>query len=83
MASRCIACGMPMERAEDHAKGDVTVDYCLHCARPDGSMQSYEEKVESMGGFLVRTRGLKDEDARREAQAHLAGLPAWKDRKAK
>ncbi len=79
MAAKCIACGMPMEKAQDHAMGDMTVDYCLHCARPDGSMQSYEEKLESMSGFLMRTRGLAAEDARREARGHMGNLPAWKD----
>ncbi len=82
MAIECIACGMPMEKAEDHAMGDVTKDYCRHCARPDGSMQSYDEKVESMSRFLASTRGLPQEQARRQAMAHLGEQPAWKDRKA-
>jgi len=42
-------------------------------------MQSYEEKLESMSGFLMRTRGLAAEDARREARGHMGNLPAWKD----
>ena len=33
----CISCGMPMEKAEDFPFGDTTKDYCVHCARPDGS----------------------------------------------
>ena len=69
-----------MEKAEDHAMGDVTKDYCGHCARPDGSMQSYDEKVESMARFLAGNRGLPQEQARREALARMGKLPAWQDR---
>ncbi len=82
MATECIACGMPMETAEEHAMGDVSKDYCLHCARPDGSMQSYEEKLESMIQFLMRVRGMTAAQARREALARMGKLPAWKDREA-
>jgi len=78
MADRCIACGMPMGKSEDHAAGDLDKDYCLHCARPDGSMQSYEEKVESMAGFIVKTQGLDREAARAKAKEIMAELPAWK-----
>jgi hypothetical protein len=81
MSAECIACGMPMETAEDHAMGDLTVDYCIYCARPDGSMQSYDEKLESMIKFLMRIRGLTEDEARREALARMGQLPAWKDRK--
>jgi hypothetical protein len=78
MADRCIACGMPMEKPEDHAAGDVTKDYCLHCARPDGSMQSYDEKVDSMAGFIAKTQGLDREGATAKAEEIMAELPAWK-----
>jgi hypothetical protein len=81
MPHECIACGMPMEQAEDHAMGDVTKDYCTYCARPDGRMQSFEEKLESMMRYLMRARGLAQDEARREARARMDRLPAWKDGK--
>lgn len=80
MSKTCIACGMPMERAEDFALGDTSKDYCRHCARPDGSMQSYDEKLKGLSGFIVRTQGLDRGAARRSAAAMMAKLPAWKDR---
>ncbi|AFM01657.1 MULTISPECIES: zinc ribbon domain-containing protein [Desulfitobacterium] len=76
----CIACGMPMTKAADYALGDENKEYCLYCARPDGSMQSYPEKVEGMTDFLTRTQGLDKEAARQMAIRTLAKLPAWKDR---
>jgi hypothetical protein len=75
----CIACGMPMTRPEDFPGGDATKDYCVHCARPDGSMQSYGEKLDSMTGFMVKTQGLDPGAARKLAAGMMSRLPAWKD----
>ena len=76
----CIACGMPMSKPADFAMGDTTRDYCVHCARPDGSMQSYDEKLASLTSFLVRTQGLDGKAAAVGAVDMMARLPAWKDR---
>jgi len=73
----CIACGMPMENASDYAMGDVEKDYCKFCARPDGSMQSYEEKLSSLTDFIIKTQGLDRQVAGSTAKAMLAKLPAW------
>lgn len=76
----CIACGMPMTKAADFPLNDESRDYCIYCARPDGSMQSYEEKLESMTNFMVRTQGLDRDAAHKMAERSLAKLPAWKNR---
>jgi len=73
----CIACGMPMKNAEDYPGGDTSLDYCVHCARPDGSMQSYDEKAASMAAFIVRTQGLDEGVALATAKEMMAKLPAW------
>jgi hypothetical protein len=75
---QCIACGMPMTKPEEFAMGDPAKDYCVYCARPDGSMQSYQEKLASMTEFLVRTQGLAQTAARSAAEGMMAKLPAWK-----
>jgi hypothetical protein len=80
MSKTCIACGMPMTREEDFAMGDPSKDFCRHCARPDGTMQSYEEKLESMTGFIARTQALDSAVARERARTAMAKLPAWKAR---
>lgn len=74
----CTACGMPMKARKDFAMEDEGKDYCVHCARPDGTMQSYDEKLESMTGFIVKTQGLDANVARNAAKQMMAGLPAWK-----
>ena len=69
---------MPMERA-DHAMGDPGRDYCVHCARPDGSMRSYDDALEGMTAFMMRSEGLAEEPARDAVKQVMARLPAWKD----
>ncbi len=75
---RCVACGMPMNEKEDFALGDVQKNYCIHCAKEDGTMQSYEEKLESMTGFIIKTQGLDPEVATETAKALMKRLPAWR-----
>ncbi len=74
----CIACGMPMKAKEDYAMGDESKDYCKFCARPDGTMQNYEEKLEGMTEFIVKTQGLDRDAAVEAARDMMAKLPAWK-----
>jgi len=74
----CIACGMPMESKADHPSGNMALDYCAYCARRDGSMQSYNEKLINYSSWLVRSQGLKQKAAIDHAQKILNELPAWK-----
>ena len=80
MPPTCIAFGMPMQRPEDHAMGDTAKAYCLHCARPDGTMRSYDEAVAGMTQFMMRSHGLARQPAREAVVRMLSRLPAWKDR---
>lgn len=73
----CIACGMPMKKKEDFAMNDESKDYCIYCTRPDGSMQSYEEKLESLTNFIIKTQGLNKEIAKDSAMNRMKNLPAW------
>ena len=79
MTRTCISCGMPLEKPQDFPGGDETKDWCVHCARPDGSLKSYDEAIAGMTGFIVQSQGF-DEDAARTVAANLmAQMPAWKD----
>jgi hypothetical protein len=80
MEKTCIACGMPMSNPEDFAQGDVTRTYCRYCGRPDGSMQSYDEKLQSFSGFLAKTQGLEPSAATATAREIMSRLPAWQGR---
>jgi hypothetical protein len=76
----CIACGMPMESPSDFALNDPAKDYCVYCARPDGSMQSFEEKKEGLTRFIVKTQGFDEAAAETLAENMMRKLPAWKAR---
>jgi len=73
----CIACGMPMTEPADFPGGDTGKDYCIHCARPNGSMQSFEEKRAGMADFIVRTQGYDQTAAVQIAERNMKRLPAW------
>lgn len=75
----CIACGMPMRAQSEFAMNDMEKDYCIHCAREDGSMQSFEEKLEGTINFIVKTQGIDREAAKNAAESMLKKLPAWKE----
>jgi hypothetical protein len=74
----CIACGMPMNAKEDHAMGDEKKEYCRFCSKPDGTMQSYDEKLENMTKFIQSKQGLDEEEARKIARSMMLSLPAWR-----
>jgi hypothetical protein len=75
----CIACGMPMKSSSEFAMGDTSKDYCTHCARPDGSMRSFEETKTAMIGFIIKTQGLDETVAENAVVEMMKKLPAWKD----
>lgn len=74
----CIACGMPMENLSDFAMNDPGKEYCVHCAHPDGSMQTFEEKKAGLTAFIVKTQGFDEAAAEKMAVGMMRKLPAWK-----
>ncbi len=77
MSTQCISCGMPLEKKEDYPLGDMSKDYCLHCARPDGALKSYDEALAGMSAFMVKTQGLDEAAAGNAAKTLMAKMPAW------
>ena len=74
---QCIACGMPMKSPEDFAMNDSEKEYCIYCCHPDGTMQSYDEKLISLNNVIVKTQGLDAKVANSAAKSMMAKLPAW------
>jgi len=79
---------MPMTEAAHHALGDTSKEYCLHCAKEDGSMLSYEEVLEGsvpwgMENFTLMgfEKQPTEAEMRKALVAHMATLPAWKNKK--
>ncbi|MBC2244112.1 hypothetical protein HCB25_08510 [Listeria booriae] len=42
-------------------------------------MQTYDEKLESMAAFVIKTQGLNEDVAKKVAAEQLKGLPAWQN----
>ncbi|MBC1779647.1 hypothetical protein [Listeria booriae] len=42
-------------------------------------MQTYDEKLESMAAFVIKTQGLNGDVAKKVAAEQLKGLPAWQN----
>jgi len=70
---------MPMAKPEDFPGGDESKDWCLHCARPDGTLKSYEEALEGMTAFMSSSQGIAETAARDAAKTYMKSMPAWKD----
>ena len=73
----CISCGMPMTKKSYYPLEDENKDFCIHCAKPDGTLQSYEEKLEGTVKFLIRTQGIDETAAHELAIRTLKKMPAW------
>ncbi len=67
-----------MNTKSDFAMEDENKDYCKYCSRTDGTIQSYNEKLTSLTGFIIKTQGLDKEVAKNAAMGMMAKLPAWK-----
>ena len=83
MAEKCPACGscgMPMEKPEDHALGDVTREYCRYCTDARGELLPYEQVLETNARYYVESQGVTPAAANAMARAMLADMPAWRRR---
>jgi len=83
MPEKCISCGscgMPMEKPEDFALGDVTQPYCSYCTDARGKLLPYEQVLDINARIYEQSQGVTSEAAKRLARALLADMPAWRDR---
>jgi hypothetical protein len=69
---------MPLEKAEDHALGDVSQVYCRYCTDKSGRLLPYDTILESNVGYYKESQGISDQAARKLATDLLRGQPAWK-----
>ncbi|MGN6712432.1 zinc ribbon domain-containing protein [Anaerocolumna jejuensis] len=75
----CISCGMPMTKKSDYPLEDESKDYCIYCARQDGTLQSYEERLKGTTKFLIRTQGMDENAAHELAIRTMKKMPAWEN----
>lgn len=76
---KCICCGMPMNKKNDFAMGDESKDYCVYCAKEDGSMKSFDEAVEGMAEYMSENEKIDKNFARKKVLEYMKSMPAWKE----
>lgn len=76
---KCICCGMPMNKKNDFAMGDESKDYCVYCAKEDGSMKSFDEAVEGMVEYMSESEKIDKNFARKKVLEYMKSMPAWKE----
>ena len=76
---KCICCGMPMNKKNDFAIGDESKDYCVYCAKEDGSMKSFDEAVEGMAEYMSESEKIDKNFARKKVLEYMKSMPAWKE----
>ena len=77
MPKYCFACGMPLEKKEDFAGGDESAQFCLYCAKEDGSVKSCEEIFEGGVQFFLGQIGGDREMAEKITRKNMSRLPYW------
>ena len=70
---------MPMKEENDYPLGDMTKDYCVHCADTEGNLKSYEEVLKEMAGFMSEMKNIPFDEAEKQAKVFLKTMPAWKN----
>lgn len=76
---KCICCGMPINKKNDFAMGDESKDYCVYCAKEDGSMKSFDEAVEGMAEYMSESEKIDKNFARKKVLEYMKSMPAWKE----
>lgn len=81
----CAACGMPMQKDEDHGGTDTSNDWCVYCCNEDGSHKSYDEVLTGMASFMLSDacaqagmeKSKNMEEALGRARGYMKTMPAW------
>jgi len=67
---QCQSCAMPIE----------TGIYCQYCADEKGNLHSFDEHLERTAQWMAGQKpGLALDEARKQALAYIAQMPAWRD----
>lgn len=76
-SAKCLSCGMPIPKPDDHSTGNPKNPYCKNCADESGKIKPFDEIAEGMKNYLV-SQGVSDPDVGVKAKEHLRKMPAWK-----
>lgn len=77
-SAKCLSCGVPIPKPEEHALGNPKNPYCRNCADEKGDVKPFEQIAEGMKNFLI-SQGAAPHEAEIKAKEHLKKMPAWKE----
>lgn len=75
----CGSCGMPMEKNEDYALGDLNQEYCRYCTNKSGDLLPFEKILKMNADYYVESQGVTVDAALKMATDLLRNQPAWKN----
>lgn len=75
---KCQSCGMPMTEISHFGGKNVENDYCCYCTYEDGTLMSYEDKVNHTADFIRRSSGVDQDKAMEMAKNNLDKFDVWK-----
>lgn len=78
MQKICESCGMPMKKAEEFGGQNPENKYCVYCTDESGALKPFEQKLEDMTGFIMKTSDLSKEKAEQMAKDTMSKMPVWK-----
>lgn len=75
----CVVCSMPLQTEDDYPEGaDLkTVKHCKHCGTKDG-LYAYKDLVKGMAGFMAKTQGMSEDQAKIAAKQIIDNCQAVK-----
>lgn len=69
LRTKCESCGLPVEVGH----------YCQHCVDADGNLQTFDERLDRLSGWLRNRReGLSQAEAEAAALEQMSKMPAWR-----
>lgn len=77
MEQKCESCGMPMTSPEDFGGNKINNKYCVYCTDEHGELKPFDQKVDDMSEFIMRSSNLNKEQALKMAKEALIKMPAW------
>lgn len=77
ITANCQSCGMPMSSPESFGGGNPENKYCVHCSNPDGSLKSYDDVLNGMVNFMMKSQNMDGETAESAAREYISKMPAW------
>jgi hypothetical protein len=78
-ARECESCGMRMDAREKFGGGLWGNRYCVYCCDERGQLKPKEKILRQLTHYFMQSKKLGQEEAEKEAQAHLSKMPKWKN----